>query len=608
MSTATSKPASGATRVKPDVNRLRASLNAPVPNQAGEAVKPGETYDEAFQRLPVMQIRPYDNNPRVRANPSYRELKESIRSTQAKNVVLTITKRPGDAQYMCAAGGNTTLTAVQDLWQETKDPVFETVKTLFTKWTGEINVIIAHLSENENRSDICFWDKANAIVDLKARVEQERAESFIPIERFIQLMAEGGLNSNTTTVRAYFFATEQLRPIGQWLTLPATKAIQPRLNQIRRLGQSLGVPLRELDELVQQTLEKQAIALQDTETANPQTEVSVDAAATCAALEHAFAAKVGISIEELAAMVGAAQNAGGQNLTGAALREAAKVATATAPVAAPPTKSHPRAPSASPHRQMPLQPAMLAPLQGNNEGGSQPVAAGASRSEATPAGAGQTLAPLHSSSVQVRGSGAEGDTPDASGTFRDPAWLTLRQTGPADDPAHPDHAPGTVLAVVRDIVIACGLQELVFVAPAMPLGYYCELPAVPFSNEFVVPPSADVEDPEWSSKRAAALKRSGWQMLAALSGQCDAQIYRKLPLESHWRRAADGGRLGQVFESLGMGSDDPARGGMQIGVVDIYRFLYSPELGELFLQLWSWVQRWIQHDPDRFPFEVFPAR
>ncbi|WP_206780682.1 hypothetical protein, partial [Pseudomonas nitroreducens] len=81
MSTATSKPASGATRVKPDVNRLRASLNAPVPNQAGEAVKPGETYDEAFQRLPVMQIRPYDNNPRVRANPSYRELKESIRST-----------------------------------------------------------------------------------------------------------------------------------------------------------------------------------------------------------------------------------------------------------------------------------------------------------------------------------------------------------------------------------------------------------------------------------------------------------------------------------------------------------------------------------------------
>lgn len=566
-------------------------------------MKPGDTYDEAFQRLPVMQIKRYDYNPRVKANPAYLELKDSIRSTQAKNVVLTITKRPGDSEYICAAGGNTTLTAVQELWEETHDPAYETVKTLFTKWTDDVTVIIAHLAENENRADICFWDKAKAIVDLKTRLERERNGTIIPIEGFITEIKKKGLNSNTTTVRAYFFATEQLKPIGQWLTLPATKALQPRVNQLRKVAAALGLPAPEIDSLVRQTFEKQAIALAEIESSNPQIDVTVDAPATCSALDQAFAQTLGLSLNELVVMLSTASVQTGQ-LSGQTLRDAAKAAIATPQstpetvVARPSAPNKPQLPT--PARQLPLQPAMLAPMPG----AAKPSQAVSSTS----------LTPGEQSALPTTGAppvASDQGIPAQSGnSFKDPAWMTLRATGPADDPTHPDHAAGTVLALIRDISDACALHDLVFVAPAMPLGFYCELPAQPFSGEFILsqPPNDDVDDPEWSGRRAAALRRSGWQILVALSGQCDSQLLRKLPRESQWRQSAESGNLSSIFKSLGMGSTDPNRGGVQISVVDIYRFMFAPELGDLFLALWSWVQRWVQNEPDRFPFEIFPAR
>lgn len=589
---------------KPDVLALRASMNAPIPNQGTAGIKPGDNYDEAFQRLPVMQIKRYDYNPRVKANPAYVELKDSIRSTQAKNVVLTITRRPGDSEYICAAGGNTTLTAVQELWEETHDPAYETVKTLFTKWTDDVTVIIAHLAENENRADICFWDKAKAIVDLKARLEKEQNGTIIPIEGFITEIKKKGLNSNTTTVRAYFFATEQLKPIGQWLTLPATKALQPRVNQLRKVAAALGLPVHEIDSLVRQTLEKQAIALAEIESGNPQIDVTVDAPATCSALDQAFAQALDISLNELVVMLSTASVQTGQ-LSGQALRDAAKAAItiqSTTPVVADRKSTTVKPQTPTPARQLPLQPAMLAPLQD----ASKPSRPASSEASST-AQAEQTTSP---------GAGAPSTPQDSTlhtqngGLFKDPAWMTLRATGPTDDPTHPDHAAGTVLALIRDISDACALHDLVFVAPAMPLGFYCELPTQPFSGEFVMsqPPNDNVDDPEWSGRRAAALRRSGWQLLVALSGQCDSQLLRKLPRESQWRQSAEAGNLSSIFKSLGMGSTDPNRGGIQISVVDIYRFMYAPELGDLFLALWSWVQRWVQNDPDRFPFEIYPAR
>jgi hypothetical protein len=64
----------------------------------------------------VEQIRPYDHNPRRVPNAEYERIKASIRAC-GMDQPLTITRRPGDEPYMVAAGGNTRLQVVQELWR-----------------------------------------------------------------------------------------------------------------------------------------------------------------------------------------------------------------------------------------------------------------------------------------------------------------------------------------------------------------------------------------------------------------------------------------------------------------------------------------------------------
>jgi ethanolamine utilization microcompartment shell protein EutS len=35
------------------------------------------------------------------------------------------------------------------------------------KWPGEAAVIAAHLSENDNRGDISFWERAQGVMNLQ---------------------------------------------------------------------------------------------------------------------------------------------------------------------------------------------------------------------------------------------------------------------------------------------------------------------------------------------------------------------------------------------------------------------------------------------------------
>ena len=64
--------------------------------------------------LTIDLIKPYDRNPRRTINPLYDEIKASIRAKGGLNNLLTVTRRPGDPQYMVVAGGNTRLMILKE--------------------------------------------------------------------------------------------------------------------------------------------------------------------------------------------------------------------------------------------------------------------------------------------------------------------------------------------------------------------------------------------------------------------------------------------------------------------------------------------------------------
>ena len=96
--------------------------------------------------------------PKARRQPAVRTIKASIRQ-RGMDAPLKVTRRPGAAHYVVAAGGNTRLLR-RCSSQETADRRFETVPVVFKAWCSESDVLAGHLIENEQRSDLTFRDTA----------------------------------------------------------------------------------------------------------------------------------------------------------------------------------------------------------------------------------------------------------------------------------------------------------------------------------------------------------------------------------------------------------------------------------------------------------------
>jgi ParB family protein of integrating conjugative element (PFGI_1 class) len=121
--------------------------------------------------IPVERIDPYDRNPRREDNKLYEKLKESI-AAAGLDAPIGVTRRPGAERYMVAAGGNTRLTIVQELWRETRDERFRQAICVFRPWVSEVDILAAHLRENDLRDNLTFIDHATAILALKALIEE----------------------------------------------------------------------------------------------------------------------------------------------------------------------------------------------------------------------------------------------------------------------------------------------------------------------------------------------------------------------------------------------------------------------------------------------------
>lgn len=134
---------------------------------------------ETSMIVTLEQLRPYDLNPRLMRNPSYDDIKESIRR-RGLDTPPPITRRPDQEWFIIANGGNTRLSILNELWRETHDERFWRIQCLYKPWAGtsdqpmlgELRCLIGHLAENDMHGKLSFIERALGINKARELYQQ----------------------------------------------------------------------------------------------------------------------------------------------------------------------------------------------------------------------------------------------------------------------------------------------------------------------------------------------------------------------------------------------------------------------------------------------------
>lgn len=213
---------------------VRQQLHKPSPKAlGGQITDPFMEVDDSWAVMPVMSIQFYENNPRIATNEVFEELKDSIRINGILQP-LTVTKRPGESNYILYAGGNTRLRAIRDLWEETQDQKYYETRVIIKKWRGEASVLLAHMAENTQRNDMTFWDKANGVLKIKAQLEADLGKQ-LSLRELERELKSNGVGISPGLISRFIFATNRLSEVGQWLSGTYLESLQPLLNSLSRL-------------------------------------------------------------------------------------------------------------------------------------------------------------------------------------------------------------------------------------------------------------------------------------------------------------------------------------------------------------------------------------
>ena len=220
-----------------------ASLLVAPPAQTGMDIAPkDDVFPGLFMNVSVHEIDFFDKNPRTRHDSEqYGHIKQSIRETGVQQPVH-ITRRPGDSRFVLAQGGNTRLKIVQELFAETGDERFAVIPAIFAEYTSEADIQIAHLIENEQRAEMCFWDKAQAYAAIRGMFQAE-SEKRLSLRELEQLFLTHGLSLSYKTLGLMFFAADHLNDLGilaQHLSNPKTFDIRKLYNQFQDALKTIG--------------------------------------------------------------------------------------------------------------------------------------------------------------------------------------------------------------------------------------------------------------------------------------------------------------------------------------------------------------------------------
>lgn len=258
-------------------------------------------------RLEVTAIDCYDHNPRIFANEKAEDIEASIRANGYTDALVVTRRREGD-RFMLAAGSNTTLRVLQDLWQSTQEERFRWVNCIFQPYQNEPKLLAQHLGENLNRGDMRFWEVAKGMVALLDAMEASALamdpQSKPPSMRDqVDSLTKSGLRANKSDIALWRFSTQHLNALGDSLKHLTNRAVrdhlQPRANALRSLAAKFKISEDSFwDSIVYPALESYGQSHgQDAE------DTPFDASALCDLIEAAFAENVGESVTSVRQML-----------------------------------------------------------------------------------------------------------------------------------------------------------------------------------------------------------------------------------------------------------------------------------------------------------------
>ena len=160
----------------------------------------------------IARIRRYERDPRHGPNPEYDRIKDSIRR-HGLDQPLVITKRPDAADYIVHTGGNTRLTILKELFEETGEGWFSRVPCVFKPWTRESDVVLAHLRENDLRGNLTFTDKARAIQDARRLLAGELGVKDLSQAQLDTELKKAGYRIHQGLISRMAYAVERLLPL-----------------------------------------------------------------------------------------------------------------------------------------------------------------------------------------------------------------------------------------------------------------------------------------------------------------------------------------------------------------------------------------------------------
>jgi ParB family protein of integrating conjugative element (PFGI_1 class) len=213
---------------------LRDELSAPVVSKPrSESIPPDERpVADAFQLIAIDEIDPFPNI-RIQKNPEYDNIRASILANGFRGV-LEVTRRPNAKRWTVNSGGNTRLAILKELFAQ-GNTQFDLIKCTTVPYKGELELLVAHIHENDSRGDTAFWEKAQSFKRLREEMEHEKG-SVVSSRDFESYLKRKGLSGARSSLIYYNFANERLVALDAELVITIStrdlKEIQPLYNRL----------------------------------------------------------------------------------------------------------------------------------------------------------------------------------------------------------------------------------------------------------------------------------------------------------------------------------------------------------------------------------------
>lgn len=206
------------------------------PQKQGRDIVPVPVEDTPLV-VNLEQLRPYELNPRVIRNPLYDEIKASIRE-RGLDQPPAITRRPGEPHFIIRNGGNTRLSILGELWQETREERFFHIHCLFRPWQSESHALIGHLAESDLHGQLTFIERALAVAKLKDMLQE--TDVLLSQRELSIRLSKGGYPISQSHISRMFDTLEHLLPvIPQVLYAGLGKPTIVRVINLRRRAESI---------------------------------------------------------------------------------------------------------------------------------------------------------------------------------------------------------------------------------------------------------------------------------------------------------------------------------------------------------------------------------